>query len=62
MYNYETAIDNIVEMLDFIDNFPDSPLVHVFRNAIREILTQYYPCIILQDSRLTFIENKEYLP
>lgn len=62
MYNYETAIDNIVEMLDFIDNFPGSPLVSVFRNAIREILTQYYPCIILQDSRLTFIENKEYLP
>jgi hypothetical protein len=62
MYNYETAIDNIVEMLDFIDNFPCSPLVPVFRNAIREILTQYYPCIILQDSRLTFIENKEYLP
>ena len=62
MYNYETAIDNIVEMLDFIDNFPDSPLVTVFQNAIRKILAQYYPCIILQDSRLTFIENKEYLP
>ena len=62
MSNHETAIDNIVEMLDFIDNFPDSPLVPVFRNAIRKILSQYYPCIILQDSRLTFIENKEYLP
>ena len=62
MYNYETAIDNIDEMLDFIDNFPHSPLVTVFQNAIRKILAQYYPCIILQDSRLTFIENKEYLP
>ena len=62
MYNHETAIDNIVEMLDFIDNFPHSPLVTVFQNAIRKILTRYYPCIILQDSRLTFIENKEYLP
>ena len=62
MYNHETAIYNIIEMLDFIDNFPHSPLVPVFQNAIREILTQYYPCIILQDSRLTFVENKEYLP